>query len=85
MTYRASDLSAISYANGFTMWHYRTHDAIDAMSAGYFDEAHKMLRSGDFIMVNGHTIDGRPEHGVLVVTRNEEGSVETMVGMRVQP
>jgi hypothetical protein len=27
MAYRSKDLSALAYANGFTLWHYRTSDA----------------------------------------------------------
>ena len=30
MAYDASNLSALTYANGFTLWHYRTSDAAAA-------------------------------------------------------
>lgn len=84
--FNAAHLSAVGYANGFTLWHYRTEDsAVDLEEPGYFNDAHKMMRAGDFIAVNGHTIDGRPGHAMLVVTRSTADGVETMVGMRVQP
>ena len=51
MAYQPQQLSALSYANGFTLWHYRTSDpAADVDTAGYFDAAVRMLRIGDFIL-----------------------------------
>lgn len=59
MSYDANQLSALSYANGFTIWHYRAHD--DALAAvlrdrAYFLRAQHMLRRGDQMIVNA--IDG---------------------------
>ena len=75
MTYNSSGLSAISYSNGFTLWHYRTEDSANKLAyAGYFDGASKMLRPGDFMMVNAG-IKTTPAHGFLAVTSNEAGKV----------
>ena len=53
MAYKPSDLSVIAYANGFTLWHYKTEDSPAAVQEkGYFDETGDMLRIGDRIMVN---------------------------------
>jgi len=51
VTYNPRNLSALSYANGFTLWHYRTEDAYSVVVApGYFDDAHNMVRNGDMVM-----------------------------------
>lgn len=53
MAYQSKSLSALAYANGFTLWHYRTADlATDVDTTGYFNAAVKMMRVGDFVMVN---------------------------------
>lgn len=76
MAYRSKDLSALAYANGFTLWHYRTSDgAADIDNAGYFNGASRMVRVGDFIMVNAG-VDGVPSYGVMVVASNANGSVD---------
>ena len=76
MAYSSSGLSAISYANGFTLWHYRTDDIIAEIdNAGYFNMASKMLRPGDFMLVNTG-INDAPVHGIVVVTTNENGVVD---------
>ena len=76
MAYASSGLSAISYANGFTLWHYRTRDLIaEVDNAGYFNAASKMLRVGDFMFVNAG-VDDAPTHGLVVVLTNEGGIVD---------
>ncbi len=56
MSFRARELSVLAYANGFTLWHYRTGDGLDALlagnKAGYFTPAGELLRPGDQIIVN---------------------------------
>jgi len=54
MAFKSRELSVLAYANGFTLWHYRTEDALEAVAgaAGYFDSACDMLRGGDQIIVN---------------------------------
>jgi len=76
MAYEAKNLSAISYANGFTLWHYRTADLIASVdNASYFDRAAAMLREGDFIFVNAG-MGTAPTHGVVVVVANQNGTVD---------
>ena len=70
MSYKSKDLSVLSYANGFTLWHYTTGDlAADVDTAGYFNEAAHMLRIGDMIMANVDT-DGTPAAGIFLVNAN---------------
>jgi hypothetical protein len=76
MAYRSKDLSALAYANGFTLWHYRTGDsAADVDNAGYFNGASRMVRVGDFIMLSSG-VDSVPTYGVVVVAANANGSVD---------
>jgi len=59
MAYDPNNLSALSYANGFTFWHYKTDDdGSDVAAVGYFKDAAAMLRRGDFICVNAATRSG---------------------------
>lgn len=76
MAFAVRNLSVHSYANGMTLWHYKsasdTREQIAAPGAGYFDEARDMLSPGDFVMVsatNGGAmlyIDHAEEDGVGV-------------------
>jgi hypothetical protein len=60
MAFVSKDLSVLSYANGFTLWHYTTADAAAVVdSAGYFNDASHMLRAGDILVANVDT-DGTP-------------------------
>jgi hypothetical protein len=59
MSFDSRELSVLAYANGFTLWHYRTADSaqVVAESAGtgeapYFAGADELLREGDQIIVN---------------------------------
>lgn len=63
MPFTSRELSVLAYANGFTLWHYRSTDPLEALTAGkesfgrgYFDSAGEMLRSGDQIIAN--LVDG---------------------------
>ena len=79
MAYNPNNLSALCYANGFTVWHYRTPDdynVVDWSGSGYFNEAASMLRVGDFMYVNANTGDPARQHATLVVTENKGGIVE---------
>ena len=69
MAFKSRELSVLAYANGFTLWHYRTEDALEAVAdaAGYFDSACDMLRGGDQIIVN-LLGQGQPAIVNLVVT-----------------
>jgi hypothetical protein len=60
MAFNSRDLSVLAYANGFTLWHYRTADAAEDLTAEslpgaaspYFAGADELLREGDQIVVN---------------------------------
>jgi hypothetical protein len=57
MPFIANDLSVLSAANGFTLWHYRTTDTrADTEAPGYFSPAADRVRVGDIILVQA--IDG---------------------------
>jgi uncharacterized membrane protein len=76
MAYLSKDLSALGYANGFTLWHYRTSDlAAEVDNAGYFNAASRMVRVGDFILLNAGLL-ATPTHGVVVVVANAGGVVD---------
>jgi len=52
MPFIASNLSVLSAANGFTLWHYRTNDSrTETEAAGYFTPGADRVRVGDIIMV----------------------------------
>ena len=54
MAFAIRDLSVLAYANGFTLWHYKTRDALaSTVAPGYFDQAADMLASGDIMMLSG--------------------------------
>jgi hypothetical protein len=66
----------LAYANGFTLWHYRTADeAGELFAAGYFNPAARMVRAGDFVMVNAQIASAEPINGTLVVAANVGGEV----------
>jgi hypothetical protein len=75
MAYDASNLSALTYANGFTLWHYKTPDVAGTVdTSGYFNEAASMLRVGDFIFANTN-VSAAMESGVFIVASNSGGVV----------
>jgi hypothetical protein len=75
MAYDASNLSALTYANGFTLWHYKSPDTPAAVDTnGYFNEAASMLRVGDFIFANVDT-DATMQSGVFIVSSNSGGVI----------
>ena len=52
MPFIATNLTALSAANGFTLWHYRTIDSrAETEAAGYFTPVADRVRVGDIIMV----------------------------------
>lgn len=75
MTFKASDLSVLAYANNFTLWHYVTED--DAVTGtGYFNKAADMLRVNDLIIANVDVADTENVTTVFyVVTANTGSSV----------
>jgi hypothetical protein len=67
MAFDKKNLSGLCYANGFTLWHYKTTaDAKAALdTAGYFNDSAGQLKVGDIIIANGS--DGA---AILVVNAN---------------
>ncbi len=56
MAFALNNLSVLSYANGFTLWHYKAgRDVLaDVSTDGFFDAADAMLSAGDMMMVSNH-------------------------------
>lgn len=76
MAYDSNNLSALTYANGFTLWHYKTTDlAADVDTTGYFADAASMLRTGDFILANT-AIDSTIASGVFIVKSNDANGID---------
>ena len=76
MAFRSENLSALTYANGFTLWNYRTTDvATDVDTSGYFNPAAAMLRQGDFLIVNSG-LSASAVHGFMVVLSSSNGVVD---------
>jgi len=65
MAFAIRNLSVLAYANGFTLWHYKSgKDRLDVVSGGnYLGDACDMLTAGDLIMTTA--ADGAR---ILVVT-----------------
>ena len=76
MAFVLKDLSVLAYANGFTLWHYRTADVDTAVDdADYFLEAIDMLRLGDMIIAN--TGEGTtPKGGFFRVVTNTGTAID---------
>ena len=55
MAFAIRDLSVLAYANGFTLWHYKTgNDSLSAVAGGnFFADACDMMAAGDMVMVSG--------------------------------
>ncbi|MFW5680287.1 MAG: hypothetical protein ACOC3D_08460 [Pseudomonadota bacterium] len=71
MAYDPIGLSALSYANGFTLWHYRSNDAAEEVDGlGYFDPAARLLRIGDFLFMNV-AAQGEPQNLIRVIASND--------------
>ena len=73
MAFKSANLSVLAYANGFTFWHYKSVDDVDAdmMTIGYFDAAADLLRPGDMLALNG----AGNSAALVRVSSNHEGRV----------
>jgi hypothetical protein len=77
MAYAPKNLSALAYANGFTLWHCKTPDLpAEVDTSGYFNGAATMLRTGDLIMANTNT-GGTVQSGMFIVKSNTGTVVDT--------
>ncbi|MBV9782995.1 MAG: hypothetical protein JO264_04170 [Acidisphaera sp.] len=54
MAFRIRDLSVLAYAQGFTLWHYKSGaDALDEVAEpDFFADAADMLAAGDMMLVS---------------------------------
>ena len=55
MAFKNRDMSVIAYANGFTLWHYKTtEDNIPQITVldKYFSKIYTLMNVGDIIIVN---------------------------------
>lgn len=90
MAYEPKSLRVLAYANGFTLWHYRTKDELPELTRcsyynvetdpvewipGYFGAAADMLRAGDLIICNILDSFGIVYTHLLSVTINEDQDV----------
>lgn len=64
------DFSVLAYANGFTLWHYKTEMLADMTSSNYFADAQDMIVKGDMILCSA-TDGGK----VFFVVSSEPDSV----------
>jgi hypothetical protein len=71
---RINELSFLSDANGFTLWHYKLEDDEDVLEAGFWNPSKDMLRAGDMIMVSGGT--ARVRGVIVLVSLVKDGWVE---------
>ena len=74
MAFAIRNLSVLAYANGFTLWHYKSgKDKLDAVGSGnYLGDASDMLTAGDLIMITA--ADGAR---IVVVTLADVETVTT--------
>lgn len=54
MAFAIRDLSVLAYANGFTLWHYKTaEDTLAAVAVDdFFADASDMLAAGDIMLIS---------------------------------
>lgn len=53
MAFMNRNLAVIAYANGFTLWHYKTNDAIaELQDPTYFARVAVLMNTGDIIIIN---------------------------------
>lgn len=73
MTFAIRNLSVLSYAQGFTLWHYKAGAAslADVSADGFFDPAADMIAAGDMMMISA------PDGGRLIVVAASGKSVRT--------
>lgn len=54
MAFENKNLSVLAYANGFTLWHYKSNDAIETIcNPGYFDRIRTIINHDDIFIING--------------------------------
>lgn len=77
MAFRIRDLTVLAYANGFTLWTYKTTDSVETMSeAGYWNAAFDNVREGDMFLVTTTEEDGSDFGSIWMVDHRFDGVVE---------
>lgn len=73
MAFSLRNLSVLAYANGFTLWLYKSgsDDHHTIAKNGFFEEAGDMLAGGDMVMVSAR--DG----GRLLCVLNDQAGLRT--------
>lgn len=67
----AKNLAVMAYANGFTLWQYKTSNTTaEASSPGYFNEAKSYLAEKDMII-----LQAADKTSQVIVAKAEDGSV----------
>ena len=69
------NLSVLSYAQGFTLWHYRAGaDSAPVTTEGFFNDARDMFAQGDMVLVSS------PQGGqmLFVTTADQDVRVAEM-------
>lgn len=58
MAFKNRNMSVIAYANGFTLWHYKTMDSIKLLDEDihYFAQISTLMKTGDIIIINAGDI-----------------------------
>ena len=75
MSMNSKNLSVLAYANGFTLWHYKTADAkATVIGEGYFNSVANIFTVGDLI-VTSMSIEGTMETKIYVVSSISSGVV----------
>ena len=74
MSFAIRNLSVLSYAQGFTLWHYTEVATARATmdTSGYFNNASDVLAVGDMMIIRGSDIG----LGLTVVSSNSGGVVD---------
>ncbi len=74
MAFNIANLSVLAYANGFTLWHYKTPDAPANMAGpGYFNHVSDMFHVGDMVLCNLGVGTTAARNGVFAVASVEKG------------
>ena len=73
MSFNLVNLSALSYSNGFTLWHYKTTDILREGDNYWSNPSTiRMFRLGDHIICNSGINTPTPAHHLLVVVHLDE-------------
>lgn len=76
MAFSIRELSVMAYANGFTLWHYKSlfQSLADVRKANFFVDAIDMMAAGDMILISAK--DGG---GLSVVTEVKDNVILTPI------